>query len=278
MESIEIVVAAEDVELAGGLMWAWGVEGIEERVESDDPAAPTVRLIAGVPAEFADDVAAALVDRWPVARGQMQPELWADSWRPYAKAVRIRDQLVVQPPWIDPIARPGDVVISLDPGRAWGHGAHPSTVLVAEELVEIGSLARLSLLDVGCGSGLLAIVAAVQGAARVVAVDIDPGAVEATLSNAAVNGVDHLIEVSTNPVATIGGTFNLVVANIGLGVLRELAGTLVRLVADGGALVLSGLLDDQVDDAVAAYPTMIEVRRRDLDGWGVVVLAHSANL
>ncbi|MFN8050747.1 MAG: 50S ribosomal protein L11 methyltransferase [Acidimicrobiales bacterium] len=272
MDSIEIDVEPDEVELAGGLMWAAGVEGIEEREHADGRR---VLLIAGVLPEHTDAVAAALEPRWAVRRGVMQPELWIDSWRPYARAARVGDHLVVQPPWIEPIAQPGDTVISLDPGRAWGHGAHPSTLLVAEELVAAPLLDGRSVLDVGCGSGLLSIVAAQRGARPVVAIDIDPAAIEATLANALVNGVDDRIDVSTTPVGVVTGRYDVVVANIGLAVLVDLATVLSALVAPGGMLVLSGLLADQVDPAVAAYPELAETRRTELDGWAAVVLTAS---
>lgn len=250
-------------------MWASGVAGIEERDESDG----RVRLIAGVPEEATSAVVEAL-DRWTVEVEPMDPDRWADSWRPYAKAARISGGIVVQPPWIAPIAEPGDLVVSLDPGRAWGHGAHPSTLLAAEDLLAAGGLDGRRVLDVGCGSGLLAIVAAIRGAHTVVAVDIDPAAVEATLANAMVNGVGDLIEVSSTPVAIVDGPFDLIVANIGLSVLADLATVLTGHLVEGGAIILSGLLDDQVDAAIAAYPALTEVRRRELDGWGSVILTR----
>lgn len=271
VESIEITVPAEEVELASGTMWGAGVAGIEERADADG----RVRLIAGVESERVAAVEAALASRWAVTRGEMHPEEWADAWRPFARAVRLSGDIVVQPPWIDPIAGPGDTVISLDPQQAWGHGAHPSTVGTAEAMLASGRLAGGSVLDVGCGSGLLAILAAIRGARRVVAVDVDPAAVEATLANALVNGVDALIEVSSTPVGVLGGRFDVVAANIGLGVLAELSTVLSALVADDGLLLLSGLLDDQADAAAAAYPGMVELSRSSSEGWSVVVLTPS---
>lgn len=269
MNSIEIVVDAAEAEEAGGLMWASGVAGIEERDESDG----RVRLIAGVPEDATPAVVEVLEGRWAFSVGTMDPDRWADSWRPYAKAARISGGIVVQPPWIDPIARPGELEVVLDPGRAWGHGAHPSTLLAAEDLVAAGDLAGRSVLDVGCGSGLLSVLAALRGADAVVAIDIEAAAVEATLANALVNDVADRIDVSTTPVQILDAQFDLVVANIGLGVLVDLAAALADRIIPGGRLILSGLLDDQVDPARDAYPGLREVSRRELDGWGSVVLS-----
>lgn len=272
MLSIEIVVTPAEVELASGLMWAAGVAGIEERDLPDG----RVRLIAGVEPSRIDAVADELAERWEVERGEPDADAYMDAWRPYARAARLADEVVVQPPWIEPIARPGDVVISLDPGRAWGHGSHPSTMLAAEEVLRLRPLAGWTVLDIGCGSGLLAIVAARYGASRVVAVDVDPAAVEATLANALVNGVDDRIEVSATPVGLLSERFELIVANIGLAVLVEMSTVVTGLLAPGGALVLSGVLDEQVDAVVDAYPGLTVESRRDADGWAAVTLRAPA--
>lgn len=268
---MEVVVEAVEAEYAGGLMWAHGVAGIEERDEPDG----RVRLIAGVPADHVDEVVTALDVHWPVTRGRLQPELWEDEWRAHARAARLDDGLVVQPPWIPAIAGPGDTEIALDPGRAWGHGAHPSTVLAANHLIAL-RLEGARVLDVGCGSGLLSVVAAIRGAAAVTGIDIDPAAVGATLANAAVNGVDDRVAASITPAEMVTGTYDVVAANIGLGVVRDLAPVFGPLVAPGGALVLSGLLDDQVDEAVAAYPSFVVEDRTSLDGWGAARLRRAA--
>ena len=277
VDSIELVVALDEVDDASGLMWAAGVEGIEERSEPNGG----VLLIAGVPPERTDAVIAALAPRWEVARGVMETEKWLDAWRPFAKAVRLSDGVVVQPPWVESIAAPGDLVISLEPGRAWGHGAHPTTVLVARELVDattaVGSaVAGASVLDLGCGSGLLAVLAAVFGAASVVAIDIDPEAVRATADNAVANEVAQLVTVSDTPVENLTAAFDLVAANIGIRVLTELAGAIAAAVEPGGLLVLSGLLDEQIDPVVEAYPGFEEIRRVSLEGWSATVLSAPA--
>lgn len=264
---MEVVVDAIEAEFASGVMWANGVAGIEERDEPDG----RVRLIGGVPPESTSTLAAALDAHWPVVVGRLEPERWADEWRAHATAARLDAGYVIQPPWVEPIAEPGDTVISLDPGRAWGHGAHPSSVLAANDLVWLApSGARV--LDVGCGSGVLSLVAAAAGARHVLAVDVDLAAVEATLANAMVNDLADRIDASATPVALVEGPFDVVVANIGLGVLVELAPRIASLLAPGGALVLSGLLADQADEAIGAYAGFEVVRRTTLDGWTSVVL------
>jgi ribosomal protein L11 methyltransferase len=197
---------------------------------------------------------------------------WSDAWRPWARATRIREALLIRPPWIHAVAEPGDTVISLDPGQGWGHGAHPTSVLVSEVLVDHAPLTGATVLDVGCGSGVLSLVAAACGAAAVEAIDIEPAAVAATLANAGVNGLDPVIVASTTPIARVGGTFDWVLANIGAEQLLGMATRLEAAVAPAGTLVLSGLLIEQVDRVVAAFDDLVEVDRPSLDGWAAPVL------
>ena len=268
MESLEFVVEADEVEFACGLCWSLGVAGIEERDEPDG----RVRLLVGVESDAADDAVDELGTRWEVTRSEMNVEAYLDAWRPFARAVRVGERLVIQPPWVDPIARPGDLVVSVDPGRAWGHGAHPTTVLCVEAILRIGDLDGWRVLDIGCGSGVLSVASALLGAKAVVGIDVDFAAVDATLANALVSGVPELVEASTTPVGSIVETFEIVLANIGLGTLCELAGPIGARVAANGILILSGLLVDQVDDALEAYGDFEPVWRRDLDGWSTVAL------
>lgn len=261
---IEVVVAPDEVDLVSGELWAAGVAGIEEREVADG-----VLLIVAVDPEHVAGVDALLAGR-TTSQADADAERWVDAWRPYARAVRIDERIVVQPPWVAPIAVAGDVVVSVDPGRAWGHGAHPSTLLAARLMLRCGVAGR-TVLDLGCGSGVLSLVAAASGAARVVGTDIDPAAVEATLANAAVNGCETVVEASLTPAPLLDGPFDVVVANIGLVELRDLAGVVAGLVTDGD-VVLSGLLDEQVDEIVAAVPELVEVERLSSDGWGAVRL------
>ena len=172
-------VEAAEAELAADALWCRGATAIEER---NGPAG-AVELVAEVAAlDSLDDLP------WPVEVIEVDDSWW-DGWRPFARAVRAGAHLVVQPPWAPRLtARHGDVVLLIDPGRAFGSGSHPSTLLALaalEPLVGPGS----TVLDVGCGSGVLAVAAARLGAGRVVAIDIDPAAHAATLDNAARNGV-----------------------------------------------------------------------------------------
>jgi ribosomal protein L11 methyltransferase len=207
-----------------------------------------------------------------------------DAWRAHATAVVVGTNLVVRPPWValDLASLPAlprqPVVVSIDPGRAWGHGAHPTTVLCLRE-VERACTARIgpSVLDVGCGSGVLGIAAAMLGAAAVWACDLDPVAVETTHANAARNGVgDRVTAVLADADAPLqeapAAPHDLVVANIGAATLRTLAADLLSVTAPDGSLVLSGLLDTDAAEVADAFAPWRPVRVEVLDGWAAVVL------
>ncbi len=130
------------------------------------------------------------------------------------------------------------------------------------------------MLDVGCGTGVLAIIGALAGASRVIAIDIADAAVEATIDNAKRNGVVDLIDVSVTPVEQVVGEFDLVVANILAPVLVSMADSLRQLTASTGRLVIAGILLDRHDHVLAALSPMVTVSTHHLDGWAVVELRH----
>ena len=266
---VEIDVGRDEVDWVSGLLWSVGVDAVEER---DDRVTGRTTLVT---APDSAALRAALGDRWPV-RALPPDESVHDRWRAWARPVRC-GRLTVVPAWMATEVDgevDGEVVVRLDTGRAFGHGAHPTTQAVLEQVV-----ARvrpgMGVLDVGCGSGVLAVAAAALGAERVVALDIDDEAVRVTRRNAEANGVADRVTVSTTPVTEVDGDFDLVLANIGAATLIELAGSLVDRVAPAGALTLSGLLADRRDDVLAAYPDMVVAAEIIEDGWCTLTLTHT---
>lgn len=269
---VRLVVPPGDVELASDALWQRGPHAVHEEPQADG----TVRLTADV----ADvDGLDRLGARWPVEVLEIDGDGYLDAWRAWARPVRAGRRFVLQPAWLEapPSADGHDLMVLLDPGRAFGSGSHPSTRLVLalmEDLVE----ADASVLDVGTGSGVLAVAACLLGAASVVAVDVDAAAVEATERNARANDVVGRITVSTTPVADVVGAFDLVVANIGAAVLGDLADVLVASVRPGGHLVLAGLLAEQADAVVARFSGAVERERRAEAGWMAVALEVPVDL
>jgi ribosomal protein L11 methyltransferase len=260
---VQLEVPEEDAELAADALW----QGHPSAVSEVGLGGGRVRLLAD-PTDLDG-----IDPRWPVEVVEPDGEAHLDAWRDWARPVRAGRRILLQPDWLpaDDDARTDDLVLRLDPGRAFGSGSHPSTRLVLtalEELITGGE----RVLDVGCGSGVLAVAACRLGARSAVAIDVDPAAVEATAANAARNGVGERVEASTAGLAEVAGTFDVVVANIGVRVLVDIAPALVRVLRPGGALVVAGLLEAQADEVVAACVGAVEVRRDVDDGWVAGVL------
>jgi ribosomal protein L11 methyltransferase len=182
------------------------------------------------------------------------------------------DRLWVCPSWHEPPESAG-ITVRLDPGLAFGTGSHPTTALCLEWLAG-ADIAEASVIDYGCGSGILAIAAAKLGAAEVWAVDIDPQALQATADNARANGVAASIR-AVPPEALPALQAQVLVANILAGPLVALAPRFAQLVRTGGRIALSGILAEQAAEVCAAYmPLFILDPVTESDGWGLVKGMH----
>ncbi len=180
--------------------------------------------------------------RWRRAR-RLRDEDWQRVWQRRLRARRI-GRLLVRPSWDAKAARAGEVTIDIEPGMAFGTGEHPTTALCLRAL-ERAVRGGESVLDLGTGSGILAIAAAKLGAAHVLALDVDPQAVRAARENARRNGVEAVVDArvgTLTPEVAEGGRFHLVCANIDGLTLERLAPLLAQSLAPGGRLVLSGFL------------------------------------
>ncbi len=194
---------------------------------------------------------------------------WAEAWKAHFHVLHIGQRIVVRPSWQPYSAQAGEVVIELDPGMAFGTGLHPTTqmcLLALEEHVRAG----LRVLDLGCGSGILAIGATKLGAASVLAVDNDPQAVVIARENGQRNGLAGRIEWIEGSLAQVEGHFELVVVNILARVIVEMleAGLAERL-APAGRLILAGLIEEQENEVTAALQRAgLQVcARRQIDDW-----------
>lgn len=192
---------------------------------------------------------------------------WVRATQAQFEPIPVGKRLLITPSWHLPAdgGAPADdrLAIVLDPGLAFGTGSHPTTRMCLEWL-DSNLQPGATVIDYGCGSGILAIAAARLGAGRVVAVDIDPQAVDSTRANAAVNRVDVVAREPAGP--TIEAA-DVVVANILANPLRVLAPLLASLVQPGGRLVLAGLLDRQAAEIAACYPGFALQAWRSIDGW-----------
>jgi ribosomal protein L11 methyltransferase len=243
--------AGADAERAVAEAWSAGASGVEER----DGGAGTTRLLLYVPAQRADAVAravaAALGPRAVLEPAEAVPEVdWSARWRDGLRALEISPRLAIRPSFVELAPRAGQGVVVVDPGQAFGTGGHASTRL-ALELLDEDALRRgagWSALDVGTGSGVLALAALRLGARRAVACDLDRAAVAEAKANAAANGLARGLELFAGTLDAIGpARFDVVLANLLRRELLPWLPALARLVASGGRAILSGLLAGERD-------------------------------
>jgi ribosomal protein L11 methyltransferase len=196
-------------------------------------------------------------------RGEPVAEDWAERWKQFHEPVLVGERIWVRPPWAEP--REGTIDLVIDPGQAFGTGAHPTTKLSLELM--LGLEAEGSFADLGCGSGVLAIAAAQLGFAPVTAVDNELAALEATRANAMANGVALTSVERVNLREQPPPEARTVAANLMRPLLLRLAGRI-----EPRALILSGLLEDEADEVVAAFAPLREWRRLAEGGWAAVLL------
>lgn len=202
---------------------------------------------------------------------------WRDTWKQFYRPIRVGEALLVRPSWLP--REPGDpqLELVLDPGRAFGTGQHETTRLCLDVLVALagGGRSPARVLDLGCGSGILALAAArLFPAAAVLAADNDPDAADTAAENAALNGLDARLEIRAATVMDLPDSFDLILANIRPGVLVPIAGDVARRLAPAGLVVLSGILGEEAEGVLAVYRDagLALHDRRDLNEWCALVL------
>ncbi len=287
---VELTVDAgeEATEALTNFLWELGAVGVVEEADAGGPA----RLRAFFPATAESAALAARVDTYLAglralgltvgAAATLAPVAdadWAAAWREHFRPVAVGRTLLVTPPWETPAAS-DRVVLAIEPGRAFGTGHHGTTAGCLELLESLVAAERPArVLDLGTGSGILAIAAARLGVAEVLACDTDPDAIAATEGNAARNGVTGRVRAVVADIATLAtAPAPLVLANLLAAAHRALAPRYRELVGGGGALVLGGLLDAEAEE-VTAVLTAHGFRReavRSLEGWTSLALRHAA--
>jgi ribosomal protein L11 methyltransferase len=191
----------------------------------------------------------------PLQVRECKEEDWANAWKDYYGILRVAERIVIKPSWLEYTPRESDVVLDLDPGMAFGTGLHATTRLCLQALEE-NMRPGMNILDLGTGSGILAIAAAKLGGSetRVMALDTDSVAVEAAGQNVERNGLSGQIEIGQGSAlaAEANGPYTLVVANILATVIIDLAQSLHDLVEPGGMLITSGIFIDRGDAVIQA--------------------------
>lgn len=261
--SVKVVLGAgadpegEQADLLSALLFEVGMQGLETK---DDLDPPELRVSFG-PEQEPEALAGLVIEALTrsglpfdaVTVERVEPVDWANHWRHHFVPLQF-GRLWVVPSWLEP-PEGAKVVLRIDPSSAFGTGLHATTALCLERIDELSPVR--SVLDVGCGTGVLGMAALALGAARVVGTDNDPEAVRVAQENAEINaeiiGPAGRLELSGTDIADVTETFELVVANILAGPLVDLAAHIARAVAPGGRLLLSGVLGTQAEDVAAAY-------------------------
>lgn len=205
---------------------------------------------------------------------------WAEAWKTYFPVLRVGRRLVIRPTWRRHRQQPDDIVLALDPGMAFGTGLHPTTRLclaALEALSDRGVVAGRRVLDVGCGSGILAIAALKLGAAAALGVDTDPIAIEATVANGRRNAVARRVLARQGSLPSGDPGFDVVLANLIAGLLVPLAPMLRDELAPGGTLLASGIFVDREGDVRSAFEASgLVVVGRSAEGDWVAIEARRA--
>lgn len=172
---------------------------------------------------------------------------WADEWKKYYHPVRVTDRLTIKPSWEDYTPGEGEMVIELDPGMAFGTGTHPTTNLclrTLERVIQTGD----QVVDVGCGTAILSIACAKMGAESVLALDLDPVAVQVAQENVEMNHEQHKVTVRANDLLVgVEDKFDVVVANILAEIILKMVGSAKDVLKDDGTFITSGIIKDKAD-------------------------------
>ena len=284
---VRVVTSPSAVEAVGAMLWSLGVAGVaEDRLSGNAvrlrgyllPSRAGPRLVRSLRARVRDLAncgldpgPASVTSRVVAARG------WARAWRATARPLRL-GHLVVAPTRIRVPARPGQIIIRIDPGMAFGSGAHASTRLCLRALLRYlrSTQGRPTVVDVGTGSGILAIAAARLGAGQVWARDVDPIAVSVARANVRANRVAHIVRVTRGAgVGSVPARCDLVVANIIADAVIELLPEVRGRIAPHGVFVGSGIVEDRLG-AVLEAAAAAGLERTDLlasGEWRAVVLS-----
>ena len=197
---------------------------------------------------------------------------WLNNWKRYFNPIEIGEKILIRPTWRDKYDPNGRVVLNIDPGLAFGTGTHETTRLCLQA-VEKYTTPDTAILDVGCGSGILAVASLLLGADSAVGVDIDEMAVKTAKENAQLNGVaDKFTVFAGNLTDKVEGKYNIVAANIVADAIIMLSEDIKNFMYDDSVYIMSGIIDTRVDDVLNAISDTFEVQEKLLEnGWCCLV-------
>jgi ribosomal protein L11 methyltransferase len=237
--------------------------------DNQQGAQTLAEIEAGLARLRALDADAKAWGRLVYASSTVREQDWANAWKQYYAPIKVGEKLVVCPSWEEVAPLPDEVVLRMDPGMAFGTGSHASTRLCMR-LLEQACLPDARMLDLGTGSGILAVSACLLGARSALGVDIDQNAVDVARENARQNGVaENTRFLCGDLLAQVQGRFDLICVNIVADVIIPLLPALPPYMQDGGVVILSGIIDTRAQDVLDALPAagFAVDARLDEDGW-----------
>lgn len=266
-----VICGPADAELAADMLWGLGVTAIDER---------SVGNLTELWTSVGDEVETVLADVEAHGFASRIEEIdtsVVDTWRQHVDRFEVSARLAIRPAWVTASSesRVGQHELVIEPGATFGMGDHPTTRLclrAVDRLVDRLAGRGAQVLDVGTGSGVLAVAAAVLGAGFVTAIDLGPHSPIITRTNAAANGVGDRIVASDMPLSELDGWFDLILANILAPVLIEMAADLRRVLAPEGRLVISGLLGSRYRHVLDRLAPLRPIRIDGDSGWVAVEL------
>jgi ribosomal protein L11 methyltransferase len=275
--TVAVEVTPELADGVANLLFELGASGVltdegggRARLEGAFPADESARVTTAVE-RYLESLGA----RGAVTTATVAPVDWTAVYRAHHRPLPVGRRFLIAPPWDVPPAPEREILV-IDPGMAFGTGQHETTRGCLEALeTAVASVRIASALDVGTGSGILALALARLGVARVVGVDVDPAVLPLARANLVANRAPH-VALAAGTVAAVRGRFDLVVANLLAGTVIAEAALLARAVASGGRLVLSGILEHQASAVRDAYPEWrVEAVRAEAE-WRTLTLARGA--
>jgi ribosomal protein L11 methyltransferase len=265
-------VAPDHADRVAARLFALGATGLELR-DRDTLQGPRAAGRVTMLASFATSTRATRARRklGGVHDARLEPvigDAWREAWKEGFRPFRLGRSVLICPPWDVREPAPGERVLALEPGRAFGTGLHATTALAAERVEAHARLyAGREVLDVGCGAGILGLIAVLFGASRARAIDTDADAIAVARENAARNGLAARLRADTASVRRLRARYPLVVANIEATALVQMAPALRARVEPGGVLVLSGVLAERAGEVKRAYAPMRLAHCGRADEW-----------
>ena len=210
-----------------------------------------------------------------LCHGPVNDDDWLHEWKKTYKPFKIGKNIIVKPVWEEYTALQNEIVFTIDPGAVFGTGLHATTQLCIMAMENI-ELSNKKVLDIGCGSGILSVIAMLLGASSAMACDIDPGAARCALENASINNIDlSKYQALTKNIFEEDfiecSSYDIAFANIVADVIVELSPIIPKYLKEGGILIASGIIDDRIEDVKKAFTKYKILDERHMDGWYCIV-------